>query len=293
MLEYYATQSRFSDPGRHADWLDDAPADLPRLREIASGLVFHFWGNGDPTAHGFTPERLGEIDLRYASRMLERLRELNSAPLGTERATTERILGCCRDFTLLYVTLARHHGIPARMRVGFANYLMPQWHMDHVVAEVWDGERWRLVDPQFPSDHQLDVDVQDVPRDRFLVGADAWNACRSGALDPATVLVSPDLTEPFLRGLPYARHNLVLDLAALNKHEMVLWDVWGGLNVDPSVSPSDTARADHLAALSPTDLPSLQAAFTSPDLHVPPVVTTINPQTHLPTPVHLPPASPA
>ncbi|WP_230863093.1 hypothetical protein [Amycolatopsis camponoti] len=41
---------------------------------------------------------------------------------------------------------------------------------------------------------------------------------------------------PFLRGLPYARHNLVLDLAALTKHEMILWD----LRVSPvirSVTP--------------------------------------------------------
>lgn len=31
MLEHHATQSRFSDPGRHADWLDGTPADIERL----------------------------------------------------------------------------------------------------------------------------------------------------------------------------------------------------------------------------------------------------------------------
>ncbi|GAA3432784.1 hypothetical protein GCM10018954_023870 [Kutzneria kofuensis] len=150
----YATQSPFSDPGRHSDWLDGTPADFAALRDIASGLVFHHWGNGDPTDHGFAPSRFPEIDLRYAEAMLGRLRELNPS-LAAERRPTERILGCCRDFTLLYVTLLRHHHIPARSRVGFGNYLVPGWHLDHVVAEVWDGSRWRLVDPQFAAANPL------------------------------------------------------------------------------------------------------------------------------------------
>jgi hypothetical protein len=41
-----------------------------------------------------------------------------------------------------------------------------------VIAEVSDGARWRLVEPQFVADQDLDMDLLDVPRDRFLVGAD-------------------------------------------------------------------------------------------------------------------------
>jgi hypothetical protein len=39
---------------------------------------------------------------------------------------------------LLFVSLARHKGIPARMRVGFAAYFHPGLLIDHVVAEAWD-----------------------------------------------------------------------------------------------------------------------------------------------------------
>jgi hypothetical protein len=282
----YATQSRFSDPGRHSDWLDDTPADIAALRDIASGLVFHHWAAGDPAAHGFSSSRLPEVDLRYAEAMLGRLRELNPTLSGTPRRPTDRILGCCRDFTLLYVTLLRHHRIPARTRVGFGNYMLPGWHLDHVIAEVWDGRRWRLIEPQFPTDNALPVDVLDVPRDRFLA-AYAWRALRSGSLDPACVVVSPDLPEPFLRGLPYARHNLALDLAALNKHEMLLWDIWGSMNLDPDVSASDAARADELAALDPDDPSALQAAFASDDLRVPSVIRSRTPVTRTLTKVSL------
>ncbi len=274
----YATQSRFSDPGRHADWLAGTPADFAALRPIADGLVFHYWGNGNPADHGFEAARLPEIDLRYAEAILGRARELNPV-LDAQRGPTERVLGCCRDYTLLYLTLLRHHGIPARARVGFGDYMIPGWHMDHVVAEVWDGTRWRLVEPQSFADDTLDP--LDVPRDRFLVGIDAWRAVRSGAVDPATVVVSPDLEEPFTRGLAYARHNLVLDIAALNKHEMVLWDIWGSLDLESTVSGSDAQRADELADIDVDDVVAVGKAFAAEDLRVPDVIRSISPVTHV------------
>ncbi|WP_170185009.1 hypothetical protein [Saccharothrix texasensis] len=39
---------------------------------------------------------MAEVDLRYAADMPARLHALNPAPLGEERAPTERIVGCCR-----------------------------------------------------------------------------------------------------------------------------------------------------------------------------------------------------
>jgi len=223
--------------------------------------------------------------------MLGRLRELNPAAPGKPRADTEKIVGNCRDFTLLLVAMARHHGIPARSRVGFADYLLAGWWLDHVVAEIWDGTRWRLVEPQFPDGYTDPVDggpfdLLDVPRDRFLVGADAWTACRAGAADPAKFVVWPDNPVPFLRGLPYVRHNLVLDLAALNKQEMVLWDVWGSLNVDTEVAPADAARADELAALV-GDPERIQAAYDADDVRVPPVIRSFPPPGQAPVEIVL------
>jgi hypothetical protein len=285
--DYYATQSRFTDPGALATWLDGAPDEIAAIRSAASRLVFHYTAYGDITQHGFGPERRAEIDLRYADAMFARLHTLNPAAPGGDRATTERVVGCCRDHTLLFVAMARHRGIPARSRVGFGTYLMADWAMDHVIAEVWDAaqQRWRLVEPQFeagftdPSDG-TPLDLLDVPRDKFLVGADAWRACRAGARDPERFIVAPHLTEPFLRSWSYLMHNLVLDLAALRKDEMILWDLWGPLaTTGPSrkgVSERLDALAESLAeqqtALNPPDLP---ASFD--DLRVPGVVTSVTP----------------
>ncbi|MFI9009148.1 hypothetical protein ACIGNX_18170 [Actinosynnema sp. NPDC053489] len=45
MIDYTA-QSRFTDPGPFAGWLDGVGPDLAGPRRAASGLVFHFWARG-------------------------------------------------------------------------------------------------------------------------------------------------------------------------------------------------------------------------------------------------------
>jgi hypothetical protein len=286
-MDWYVGQSRFSDPGAQSSWLDGVPRDLAALRTAASELVFHYWAQGDITRHGFPASRGEEINLRYASDMFARLRELDPAPPGSPRPPVHRIVGCCRDFTLLFVSMARHHGIPARARVGFASYLVPGWYLDHVVAEVWSPDGWHLVEPQLPDDFR-EFDLLDVPRDQFLVGADAWAAARSGDIEPARLVVSPDLDVPFLRGLPYARHNLVLDLAALNKHEMILWDLWGDLGDDAVLAPDAVARADELAEVpADADLEQLRVLFEAEDVRVPRVIRSVTPPGRLPVEVVL------
>jgi hypothetical protein len=286
-LTYYATQSPFTDPGAQTAWLDGLPRDVASLRRIANGVVFHYRAHGDVTDHGFDRSRLAEIDLRYADRMFDRLRELQDGQLGEERGPTQQLLGCCRDSAVLFLSLARHVGIPARARVGFATYFVPGWYLDHVIAEVWDEaeQRWRLVEPDIGEGHvdatdgQV-VDVLDVPRDRFVVGARAWRAARSGELDADRFVVAPEIPVPFLRGFTYLAHNLVFDLAALNRHELLLWDRWGMLHDETEPDPARSARLDALAAAleDPTvTLGEIQRLFEPDDVRVPEVVVTESP----------------
>jgi hypothetical protein len=233
-LALYSSHSPFSDAGAMATMLDAVPDDLKAMKDAVYPLVFHYMGGGDWAEHGIAPERRPEIDLRYADAMLGRLGELSDKPLGEFRAPHERMIGCCRDFTLLFVALARHKGIPARSRVGFAGYFFAEWNVDHVVAEVWDAAegRWRLIDAELGDEHidptdGVALDPLDLPRDRFIVAPDAWLRCREGGEDPDRYLVSPFVDIPGLQGWPYLLHNVVQDLAALNTHEMILWDDWG------------------------------------------------------------------
>jgi Transglutaminase-like superfamily len=285
-LNYYRSQSRVTDPGGMSRLLTQAPDDLVRLQRIARGLVIHYRAE-NPSAHGIPDERLAEIDSRYAETMLTRLVKLDDRPLAEARAPKERLVGCCRDFTVLFLTMARARGIPARARVGFATYFIPGFNLDHEVAEVWDARdrRWRMVDAELDDDH-LDpndcaqVDPLDVPRDRFLVAGEAWQRCRAGEADPETFLVAPDLDVEMTRSWPYLRHNLIHDLAALNKVEMILWDSWGLMENDPLGERSRELLDQVARATAPEqpDLSELRRLYEGePALRVPATVTSYSP----------------
>jgi len=230
---------------------------------------------------------MGEVDTRYAEAMLGRLFELYGRSLTEGRPPASRILGCCRDFTVLFLTMARGLGIPARARVGFATYFIPAFKVDHEVAEVWDAgdRRWRLVDAELDDDHidpndGAQVEPLDVPRDRFLVAGTAWQRCRAGDADPETFLVAPDLAIEDTRSWPYLRHNLVHDLAALNKLEMILWDSWGLIG-QQQLAERDLELLDRAASATVSadpDLSELRRLYDDePVLKVPATVTSYSP----------------
>lgn len=190
---------------------------------------------------------------------------------------------------MLFLALARHKGIPARARVGFAAYIIPGWLVDHVVAEVWDeaGRRWRLVDPEMESSWTPEfnghrVSWLDLTGEEFVTGPRAWQAARAGASDPAKHVVSPDLDIPVLRGWPYLAHHVIHDLAALAKTEMLLWDGWGmQLGHGPGPVPeADAAVLDEVSARTADPgaaLGDITALAQRAGLRVPPVVTRFDP----------------
>ena len=284
--QHYARQSRVTDPGRFTDRVMGIPGSLTAMRTAARQLVFHYRAGGDYAANGIAPERITEIDTRYAEDMLARIFELSDRPLTAERAPRERLVGCCRDFTVLFLAIARAHGVPARARVGFGSYFVPGWLLDHVVAEVWDADdqRWRLVDAELADDH-IDpadgtrLDPEDLTASRFVTGPAAWLACRSGSADPDRHAVDPGLDIPATRGWPHIRHNLIHDLAALAGHEMVLWDNWGWTELDGDLTREQLAVLDELAAATSRNATpeQINAFYERAGLRVPAQVTSYSP----------------
>lgn len=260
-LERWSTHSPITDPGASADVLLALPANPDALTQVSSHLVFHYRADGDWEANGIGTERANEINLCYAADMLERLLELDPS-LSAERPAAKRILGCCRDFSTLYASMLRQHGIPCRCRVGFASYFDPGWWIDHVVVEVWEGERWRMIDPElrptFTARDGGPLDRLDLHPDRFMTASRAWLEARAGRLDPARVVVSPQLEVPETRGWPQITHNLVHDVAALNGIELLLWQDWGASLVDDALAPGVAGVLDQAATA--TSDPAVPAA---------------------------------
>ncbi len=246
MLDYYALPAPMTSPGEYASLLQGLPRDIPALCRVVQGVmvhVFHLQRYGLELG----PERKAEVQLRSAARILARTRALHDAPLVSPRPPEQRVVGNCRDFTVLLCTLLRHLGIPARARCGFATYFIPGHHEDHWVCEYWADEgRWALADAQLDGVQcaalGIDFDVYDVPRDRFLTGGVAWQRCRAGEADPATFGIFD------MQGLGFVRGDLLRDLAALNKVELLPWDCWGVIlaQEDP-MTPEQLALCDRAA----------------------------------------------
>ncbi|GLW28667.1 transglutaminase-like domain-containing protein [Actinoplanes regularis] len=241
----WTRQTRFSDPGRHHDRLAALRGDVAVIGAVVRNLTVHYRASGID----FPPSRLAEIDTRWVSRMLDLDHErFGGAPLDTPRSIEQRLVGCCRDAALLTVAALRVHGVPARSRVGFAGYLVPNFHVDHVIAEYHDGSRWIGMDPG--------VDLSDVPLTPagLHTAAQTWRAMRRGEIDPSTYGVGPghEIGGPWLI-LDY----LTRELAHRMGDELLLWDLFGeGIPYSrmewselPAELPDDLTHLDEIADL--------------------------------------------
>lgn len=289
-LAYYSNHSVFTDPGRFAGLWDQIDPSIPAMKAAIQPLLFHYRAHGDWAENGIAEDRIVEVDLRYADSMLDRIDELSPIVPAEDRIPANRMIGCCRDWALLFVSLARHHGFAVRSRVGFANYFADGWWIDHTIAEIWDEteQRWRLVDAELPEGFLpasgAPFDPLDISRDGFLPGLDAWGKVRAGDLDSEMFVVAPEIEIPQLRGIPYLWHNVVQDLAALNRHEMVLWDVWG-IDLDP-VNEDGAMLLDEVADAN--ELTAWQRFFARDEFNVPSDVLSFSPhQPENPLRVHL------
>ena len=270
-MNYFAQQGRISDPGIHEALYADLPTSIPDLVKIVQGITIHvFWTE----RYGFKapPERMSEVQLRWMNKRLARTLELDPCPLMQERPIERKLLGNCRDHSLLLVSILRQQGIPARARCGFAAYFLPDHFEDHWVVEYWNQEqsRWVLVDAQLDELQRdvlkIDFDVLDVPRDQFIVGGRAWQMCRRGEQDADKFGIFD------MHGLGFVRGNLVRDVASLNKMELLPWDCWGVILKESLGDPDDLAALDEAASLSAGDVPDFDALRTryesDPRFHV-------------------------
>jgi len=271
-LDAYRTPIDMSDAGRQAPLFDDLPEDVGELARIVQGLLLH---QHIAPAYGVTlsQAQLAEPHVRGVEPMLERLADRDPKPLSRARPEARRLVGVCRHFTLLHVAMLRRQGTAARARCGFGAYFEPGKYIDHWVTEYFNetARRWVLVDAQLDARQRqlfkIAFDPLDVPRDKFLVAGDAWQLCRTGKATADAFGIMD------MHGLWFIAGNVIRDLAALNNHEMLPWDVWGGMaRRDEEL---DIAYIDRLAALSrapDADPAAVRDAYRDQRLAVPDTV---------------------
>ena len=249
-LQYYRTPGMMTNAGDWADWLDGLPSDLPGLIRVVQGLLIHIL---EARRYGVeVPEgRKAEIEIGRVAGMMARLFELDPRPLTCERPPEKRLVATCHGFAVMMCAILHRQERPARARPGFAAYLMPGKYIDHWVCECWQSgqQRWITVDAQLDAverrAYEVSFDPCDVPPDELVLAGRAWQQARAGFVDPQRF--------GFARwwGWAYLRHQVLRDLFALNKVELLPWSKSGlAEKDDQETSESEKVMVDRIAALA-------------------------------------------
>lgn len=195
-------------------------SEVATLCRAVPGLVAE---PDDPTGAGLAPDRLAERNARSAQDLLTRVLARDPGPLDRARAPEHRVVGTCRHHAVLATALLRAHGIPARARCGFASYFVPGRWVDHWITEHRSAAeaRWQRIDPEI-LDLGVVPDPFDLAPSAFQTGGEAWLAVRAGLADPAAYGVAGTGNW----GPGEIRGNVLRDLAALDRVEVLPWDEW-------------------------------------------------------------------
>lgn len=142
MLEFYAKPTGMTSAGRHADLLRSLPDDPYTLAVALRNILLN-----EHAAHRYgvspTDQARESGHIRSAEGLLEEIVAADGRPLDAPRHAHERVVGNCRQFAMLTVAALRAHGVPARLRVGFADYIVDGFFEEHSVAEYWDADQRR------------------------------------------------------------------------------------------------------------------------------------------------------
>ncbi|HEY0814360.1 MAG TPA: transglutaminase domain-containing protein [Pseudonocardia sp.] len=235
----WSGHTAYSDPGPYRPLLLAVPDHLSDLCTAARNVIGHYRAE----LPELPASRRSEIDSRWLDCILRTDQARHPFPLLAPRPPTDRVAGCCRDHSLFVVGALRARNIPARTRVGFASYLVPDYRVDHVVVEFWAGGRWRRADPEI-APGSVDFDPEDMSSgigSPFRTAAEAWDGYRRGLIRPERHCVFPGSE---LSGPDLVRAYVVIEVAHRYGDEMLLWDRWGD-----AAYQSDDAVIDRLTEL--------------------------------------------
>ncbi|MEJ2628532.1 MAG: transglutaminase domain-containing protein [bacterium] len=228
LLDFYRQYSEFTDPGEYTYLYENLPDSLEGLcRIIKSQYINPYVLAMDG---GQIPKEKVNDMMKYPTvkLALEGLLSYDSSGLVPDRKPEDRLFLICRDNAILLASILKYRGIPARVRYGFAPYLMPDFHASHVICEVWNemDKRWMLVDPS--------TNMIDFSRDQFDFSNDVWLQLQNKEIDPDKYgvpgrysgfisivgKVCPDLAS--ILGTEYAVHHYapILDYAFENNDQL-------------------------------------------------------------------------
>jgi formylglycine-generating enzyme required for sulfatase activity len=179
VLDFYRQFSSFTDPGEYKYLYENLPDSLPELCGLIKSQFIHPIAELPKYSDQIPKERWNEME-KYTTvkSILKGLLSYDSRGFVKDRKPKDRLVLGCRSYAIVLASILKYRGIPARVRYGHAAYLIPGFHTNHVICEVWNenDKRWILVD--------VGTNMIDFSREKFAFGNDSWLKMQKGEINP-------------------------------------------------------------------------------------------------------------
>lgn len=258
--EHYLAFSTFTNPGLYKDLLSALPDDVREIGLLVRQNFVHrttlAWGNTKTNSD----LRFGDMNempwwrqpeddnLATAAAMLAELYRRDDRGLTNDRAVADKLVLTCRYVAILMASTLKSKGIPARVRSGFAPYLINNKSIDHWITQYWSEAkgRWVTIDADGSISHNGNFDPYDMPDGAFDWSAKAWPDVRQGKTAPAYYWNTADFD-----GLMPIAWELFYDFHCLMNNEIVYYHhpKMVCYNEFPKLTKGQLKQLDDLATL--------------------------------------------
>ena len=238
ILEFYKQTSQFTDLGYYKEFAKNLPNDIDELCILQRMQIIHPVAYNDKNIRSkskcfwrdMTKVPIMRLDYEEdyfptAQSMIAELLRKNPN-YNINREAKDKIHITCRGQAILLASILKAKGIPARARSGFAPYIKYDGiSYDHWITEYYDEKEkiWKLVDAdEHCPDHEMGFDLNNIPYDRFIFGANAYLGLRENSIKPESILYASD---PITLGMRAALRGLFYDFHALMNNEIIFLHV--------------------------------------------------------------------
>ena len=233
ICEFYKKTSPFTELGLYRDFARNLPDDINELCILQRKQTIHpvgllnpatrmekdgFWG--DLSQVPLTRLNFEEDWFPNALSMFAELLRLKSE-YSVNRSAKDKIHITCRCQAIMLAATLKAKGIPARVRSGFAPYIKEDGeNRDHWITEWYDqkSDCWILTDADIHLDPNINFDPNNIPRERYLTGGQAYLKLRRGELSEKQVSFA---SWPVTYGLAAAIRALFYDFHCLMNEEII------------------------------------------------------------------------
>ena len=227
MLDYYRTQSEYTDPGKYIYLYNDIPDNVAEIVATVQQVLLPL--DQLEKQHIQVPDHRirEEINFINVESILNCLNRMDDRSVVFKRTPENRVIAICAQSAMLTCSMLRHKNIPARCRGGFETRHSADKHHDHWICEYWNisEDRWIKIDPELNpflrNEWNTRYNYLDLPENAFLTGSDTWKSCRAGEKNPDHFGIMGD---QWIGGWDFVLNEMILDFMALNKVESLPWD---------------------------------------------------------------------